>query len=115
MKASHLHLKSYLIVILAGISMLSCREPKLKGVTLLDAEKFTTLVDEKNVSLYTLESGNGIYMQVTNYGATAITRILSLDTKRSTVILIIKENVFWVRWLVVMPTVLPVGGLNWMV
>ena len=73
MKASHLHLKSYLIVILAGISMLSCREPKLKGVTLLDAEKFTTLVDEKNVSLYTLESGNGIYMQVTNYGARVVT------------------------------------------
>ena len=72
MKASHLHLKSYLIVILAGISMLSCREPKLKGVTLLDAEKFTTLVDEKNVSLYTLESGNGIYIQVTNYGARVV-------------------------------------------
>lgn len=73
MKASHLHLKSYLIVILAGISMLSCREPKLKGVAMLDAEKFTTLVDKKNVSLYTLESGNGIYMQVTNYGARVVT------------------------------------------
>lgn len=72
MTVSRLQLKSYLIIILAGISTLSCREPKLKGVTMLDAEKFTTLVDEKNVSLYTLESGNGIYMQVTNYGARVV-------------------------------------------
>lgn len=72
MTESHLHLRYYLLMMLTGLCMLSCREPKLKGVNLLDAEKFTTLVDEKNVSLYTLESGNGIYMQVTNYGARVV-------------------------------------------
>lgn len=72
MTESPLHLRSYLLVILTGIVMFSCRESGMKGITLLDAEKFTTLVDEKNVSLYTLESGNGIYMQVTNYGARVV-------------------------------------------
>lgn len=57
---------------LAGFCLLSCSESKLKGVTLLDAEKFTTLVDEKKVSLYTLESGNGIYLQVTNFGGRVV-------------------------------------------
>ena len=72
MKLSPLPLKRYLLVLLAGFCLLSCREPKLKGVTLLDAEKFTILVDEKKVSLYTLESGNGIYLQVTNFGARVV-------------------------------------------
>lgn len=72
MTESHFHLRSYLLVMLTGLCMLSCRESKSKEVAFLDAEKFTTLVDEKNVSLYTLASGHGIYMQVTNYGARVV-------------------------------------------
>jgi aldose 1-epimerase len=73
MKLSPLQMKGYLLIMLAGFCLLSCREPKLKGVTLLDAEKFTTVVDEKKVSLYTLESGNGIFLQVTNFGGRVVT------------------------------------------
>lgn len=43
---------------------------------LLDADDFSTTVDGKPVALYTLESGNGIYAQITNYGA----RVVSLLT-----------------------------------
>lgn len=43
---------------------------------LLDPVNFTTLIQEKPVSLYTLASGKGIYMQVTNWGG----RVVSLWT-----------------------------------
>jgi len=65
-----------LVILLAAISLLSCKVEKKKEVALLDANKFAMLVDEKNVSLYTLESGNGVCMQVTNLGA----RVVSLWT-----------------------------------
>ncbi len=52
----------------------SCKkEQSVKEACLLDAKNFTTLVDEKKVSLYTLESDNGIYMQVSNFGGRIIT------------------------------------------
>lgn len=63
----------YLWIIVICISLFSCGGVHRKEAVLLDAEKFTTIIDEKNVSLYTLESGNGIYMQVTNLGARVVT------------------------------------------
>lgn len=62
-----------IVIFLLAVCLLSCKSEKLKEVALLDAKKFTTIIDEKNVSLYTLESGNGIYMQVTNLGGRVIT------------------------------------------
>jgi aldose 1-epimerase len=51
-----------------------CNKQKNTDIQLLDAEKFKTTVEDKNVELYTLESGAGLSMQVTNYGG----RIVSL-------------------------------------
>lgn len=53
----------------------SCKQ-KGRTVRLLDPDNFTTLIREKPVSLYTLESGKGLYMQVTNWGG----RVVSLWT-----------------------------------
>lgn len=44
------------------------------SIQLIDASAFQTKVDGKDVALYTLNSGKGIIMQVTNFGA----RIVSL-------------------------------------
>jgi len=65
-------------ILLAGLMLLlfSCEKEKQKGVPLLDANDFTTIIDEKSVSLYTLESESGIYMQITNFGG----RIVALWT-----------------------------------
>jgi aldose 1-epimerase len=54
----------------------SCKQTKGRTVRLLDPDNFTTLIGEKPVSLYTLESGKGLYMQVTNWGG----RVVSLWT-----------------------------------
>lgn len=54
----------------------SCKQRNEKTIRLLDPVNFTTLIQEKPVSLYTLESGKGIYMQVTNWGG----RVVSLWT-----------------------------------
>lgn len=50
-----------------------CNEAS-NDIKLLDSASFDTEIDGKKVSLYTLESGNGLVMQVTNYGG----RIVSL-------------------------------------
>lgn len=39
-----------------------------KGINLLDKKNFEKIIDGKPVSLYTLDSGNGLVAQVTNYG-----------------------------------------------
>lgn len=44
------------------------------GITLFDKNKFTAILDGKTISLYTLDSGNGLLMQVINYGG----RVVSL-------------------------------------
>lgn len=43
-------------------------------IILFDVEAFTATTDGKQISLYTLNSGNGLVMQVTNYGG----RVVSL-------------------------------------
>ncbi len=68
--------KVYFFMLLS-VFLLSCKkENKMSNIQLLDGKDFTTIVDEKNVSLYTLESGNGVYMQITNLGG----RVVSLWT-----------------------------------
>lgn len=53
--------------------VVACSTPK-EELPLLKPEAFNTTIDGKEVSLYTLTSGNGLTMQVTNYGG----RIVSL-------------------------------------
>ena len=61
----------------ALICFFACTNKKQPEVPLIDASAFAALVDGKNVALYTLKSGNGVYMQVTNFG----TRVVSLFTQ----------------------------------
>ena len=68
-------MKIYLLFMLT-VFCASCRNDGKPILPLLDADDFSTTVDGKPVALYTLESGNGIYAQITNYGA----RVVSLLT-----------------------------------
>lgn len=69
----------YLILIAGLIFMVSCHNNNNNKPVMLEPAKFTTVLDEKNITLYTLESGNGIFMQVTNFGA----RVVSLFVQNS--------------------------------
>lgn len=62
-----------LIPLLVLFSLFACKNESNKPA-LLDAKNFETIVDSKNVNLYTLQSGNGLYVQVTNFGG----RVVSL-------------------------------------
>lgn len=55
------------------ISLFSCSESK-KTPALLEAQAFSKEIDGKKISLYTLESKNGLILQVTNFGL----RVVSL-------------------------------------
>lgn len=71
-----LHLKripmrKILLLGLILIGMISC--DKTPNVPLLDASAFQKEVDGKKVDLYTLNSGNGLIMQVTNFGGRVVT------------------------------------------
>lgn len=64
------------------IGFYSCNKEKQEATvveqpTLLDIEAFSTVLDGKDVNLYTLNSGEGLYMQVTNLGG----RVVSLFTQ----------------------------------
>ncbi len=48
-------------------------ETENNGIALLNDSAFSTSKDGKQISLYTLESGNGITMQVTNFGGRVVT------------------------------------------
>lgn len=63
------------LVLFALCGLYACNNKSTTPV-LLDAQAFSTQVDNKPVALYTLESGNGVYMQVTNLGG----RVVSLFT-----------------------------------
>lgn len=54
--------------------LISCNTSVKNEPSLFKAQDFETKIAEKQVSLYTLHSGNGLSMQVTNYGG----RIVSL-------------------------------------
>lgn len=57
-----------------AVMLLSCSGTKKEKLPLLDAKKFEKEYQGKKISLYTLESGNGLTMQVTNFGI----RVVSL-------------------------------------
>jgi len=55
---------------------LSCASKKKEAFSLLDKKVFEKELDGKKISLYTLESGKGLTVQVTNYGL----RVVSIWT-----------------------------------
>lgn len=73
------YMKKILYFVLA-LCLLSCGNKQKEssqesvGISLMPDSAFTTIIDGKDVKLYTLESGNGITMQVSNFGG----RIVSL-------------------------------------
>lgn len=67
-------MKVFLYSFLMCICLFSCSSSGYKDLPLFKPETFNITIDNKDVSLYTLQSGNGITMQVTNYGG----RIVSL-------------------------------------
>jgi len=69
-------MKKLLYVILA-VCLISCSGNQKQGLpSLLDKKAFDTQIDGKPVSLYTLNSGNGLIVQVTNLGL----RVVSIWT-----------------------------------
>lgn len=68
-------MKKILMVVLISCCLLSCSKEIPGDVKLLNVKNFTTQLDGKNVTLYTLQSGK-IYLQVTNFGC----RVVSLWT-----------------------------------
>lgn len=60
-----------LIALFALVSLYACKKAP-QAPTMLDAKQFETTVDSKNVNLYTLKSGNGLFMQVTNFGGRVV-------------------------------------------
>ena len=63
------------VLVLLGLAMMSCnKQPAVftKTVEKIDKAKFEQLVDEKQVSLFTLVGENGIGMKVTNFGARVV-------------------------------------------
>lgn len=60
-----------LFIVISGL--FACKNTP-KEPALLDAKSFDTIVENKAIKLYTLKSGNGLFMQVTNFGG----RVVSL-------------------------------------
>lgn len=54
--------------------LFACKPQPQSSIKLIEPKVFDTIIDNQKVALYTLESGNGLTMQVTNYGG----RIVSL-------------------------------------
>lgn len=69
-------MKIYILLLAAVLAFLSCRDNKETELKLLDKSNFEKEIDGKPVSLYTLDSGNGLIVQVTNYGL----RVVSIWT-----------------------------------
>jgi len=68
-------MNKYIYLLLLSICFVSCNKTATqKELPLFSTEAFQTTIEGKDVALYTLESGNGFTMQVTNYGG----RIVSL-------------------------------------
>lgn len=65
-------MRKTLVFTLISFYLLSCTENAGRKVILLDTKKFSTVINEKNVCLLTLESGNGLYAQLTNYGSRVV-------------------------------------------
>lgn len=65
-----------IIYLLTILLLTACNGSKKEELSLLDKAAFEKEVDGKPVSLYTLDSGNGLVVQVTNFGL----RIVSIWT-----------------------------------
>lgn len=67
-------MKTKIIAVICSTVLMFGYSQKKVQVNLLLAEKsaFDTIVDKKNVTLYTLKNNNGMVMQVTNYGARVV-------------------------------------------
>ena len=63
-------MKKVLMIAAACVAMVSCAQKN--EVTLIPASDFETVVDGKNVALYTLKAGD-LTMQVTNFGGRVVT------------------------------------------
>lgn len=63
-----------LLYFILPVLLFSCNHGEKKvELPLIDAKEFTRVIDNKEVGLYTLKSGNGITMQVTNFGGRVVT------------------------------------------
>ena len=62
-----------LLYLAAIVLLASCTGAKKSNLPLLDAKNFDKEYKGKKISLYTLESGNGLTMQVTNFGIRVVT------------------------------------------
>lgn len=69
-------MKKYLIALALILPLLSCSKKYNAEISLIDKSAFEKEVKGKPVSLYTLDSGNGLIVQVTNYGL----RVVSIWT-----------------------------------
>lgn len=69
-------MKKYLIALAFILPVLSCSKKYNTEISLIDKSAFEKEVKGKPVSLYTLDSGNGLIVQVTNYGL----RVVSIWT-----------------------------------
>lgn len=69
-------MKKYLIALAFILPVLSCSKKYNTEISLIDKSAFEKEVKGKPVSLYTLDSGNGLRVQVTNYGL----RVVSIWT-----------------------------------
>lgn len=61
-------MKKYIVALTLLFTFFSCSRKQEQRVYLLQKSAFEKEVDGKPVSLYTLDSGNGLVVQVTNYG-----------------------------------------------
>lgn len=67
-----------IIYLFAVLCLMACKDTKKPEIKLLDKSAFVKVVDGKPVSLYTLDSGNGLIVQVTNLGLRVVS-IWALD------------------------------------
>lgn len=72
MKQKIFKISLFLMLILL---MTNCKTKKMETL-IVDAKNFDTIIDGKNVALYTLENDNGMIVQITNYGGRIVTLIV---------------------------------------
>lgn len=69
-------MRTYVWAFTVLLSLFSCVQKQKETISLIDKAAFEKEVDGKPVSLYTLDSGNGLIVQVTNWGL----RVVSIWT-----------------------------------
>lgn len=69
-------MRTYVWAFTVLLSLFSCVQKQKETISLIDKAAFEREIDGKPVSLYTLDSGNGLIVQVTNWGL----RVVSIWT-----------------------------------